>query len=130
MDRRELTIDAFAKALGEKPQLLKDIFRGRQRVPEQVLAALVRMNEDVGYLLTGIQTAEPVPAIVAENLSTSGFELTEYRGLDQILTGNADIANSDRGTPTPDTRTCTLPMYPQQSDLPQHVIVRGVVCAR
>ena len=46
-----------------------------------------------------------------------GLEVTEYRGLDQILTGNAGIA-CERGTPTPDTTTCTLPIYPLPSDLP------------
>jgi hypothetical protein len=59
-----------------------------------------------------------------------GLGVTEYRGLDQILTGNADIACSERAAPAPDDRTCKLPIYPLQNDLPQLAIVRGVVCAR
>lgn len=59
-----------------------------------------------------------------------GLEVTECRGLNQILTGNADIACSERATPAPDQSTCTLPIYPLQHDLPQLAIVRGVVCTR
>ena len=40
-------------------------------------------------------------------------------GTDRILKGNADIAVSERGTARPDTRSCTLPIYPLQRDLPQ-----------
>lgn len=50
--------------------------------------------------------------------TTAGLEVTEYRGLDLVLTGNADLV-CERGTPTPDTRTCTLPIYPLPSQLPQ-----------
>lgn len=47
-----------------------------------------------------------------------GLEATEYTGLHLIQTGNSDIV-CERGTPVPDTRTCTLPIYPQPSQLPQ-----------
>lgn len=57
MGRRGLTIEAFANALGEKPQRVKDVLRGKQRVPEEMLVALARMHEDVVYLLTGMPAA-------------------------------------------------------------------------
>ena len=57
MDRRGLTIEGLAIALGEKPQRVKDVLRGKQRVPEEMLVALARMHEDVVYLLTGLPAA-------------------------------------------------------------------------
>ncbi len=57
------------------------------------------------------------------------LEVTEHLGLDRILTGNADIACSERGLPTPDVSACTLPIYPQPADLPQLFIVGGAACA-
>lgn len=52
------------------------------------------------------------------NPTAPGLEVTEYRGLDLILTGNADLA-CERGTPAPDPDTCTLAIYPLPRDLPQ-----------
>lgn len=51
--------------------------------------------------------------------TSSGIEGTEHLGTDRISKGNADIAVSERGTARPDTRSCTLPIYPLQRDLPQ-----------
>ena len=48
-----------------------------------------------------------------------GLEVTEHTGTRDILTGNTDIALSQRGTLSPDKRHCTLPVYPLQRDLPQ-----------
>ena len=48
-----------------------------------------------------------------------GVEVTEHTGTENILTGNTDIAVSQRGTFSTDTRHCTLPIYPLQRDLPQ-----------
>ena len=53
------------------------------------------------------------------NSAAAGIEVTEHLGTDRILTGNTDIALSERGTPRPDARHCTLPIYPLQRDLPQ-----------
>ena len=57
MDARGLTVEAFAREIGDKPQRVKDVLRGKQRVPEDMLASLARMRIDVAYLLTGIPSA-------------------------------------------------------------------------
>jgi hypothetical protein len=57
-------------------------------------------------------------AISAQQASAC-IEVNEYLGTETILTGNAGIAVSERGTFTPDTQYCTLPIYPLQRDLPQ-----------
>ena len=51
--------------------------------------------------------------------AAAGLEVTEHFGTDRILKGNAGIAVSERGTFSPDTQHCTLPIYPLQRDLPQ-----------
>lgn len=56
--------------------------------------------------------AQATPAVIA------GIEATEHVGTDRILKGNADIAHSESAAPIADARTCTLPMYPLQRDLP------------
>lgn len=38
-------------------------------------------------------------------------------GLAVLLLGNADI-ECERGLPSPDDTTCTLPIYPHPGDLP------------
>ena len=56
--------------------------------------------------------AQATPAVSA------GIEVTEHLGTDRILKGNADIAQSESAGPIADKRTCTLPIYPLQRDLP------------
>lgn len=47
--------------------------------------------------------------------TAAGTEVNEYVGLEAIQTGNSDLV-CERAEPTPDTRTCTLPIYPLPSD--------------
>ena len=54
MEERKLTVEAFAALLGEKPQRVKDVLRGKQRVPEDMLVALANAHVDVAYILTGV----------------------------------------------------------------------------
>ena len=58
-------------------------------------------------------------SLQASPTAVSGIEVTEHLGTDRIIKGNAGIAVSERGTFTPDTQYCTLPIYPLQRDLPQ-----------
>lgn len=51
---RGLTIDGFATLLGEKLQRVKDVLRGKQRLPESMAAAMAREGFDVNYVLTGM----------------------------------------------------------------------------
>lgn len=54
MAQRGLTIEAFAEQLGEKnPQRLKDVLRGKQRLPEAMTTAMADRGIDVAYVLTG-----------------------------------------------------------------------------
>lgn len=57
MAQRGMTVEAFATAIGDKPQRVKDVLRGKQRVPEDMLVALAGMKVDVAYLLTGMPAA-------------------------------------------------------------------------
>lgn len=66
MSDRGMTIDAFAELLGEKPQRVKDVLRGKQRAPEALLAAMQRQGFDVGYVLTGIRSSSAgMPKVAA-----------------------------------------------------------------
>lgn len=50
-----LTIDEYAKRIGEKPQRLKDVMRGKQKAPQEMLAGMVvNFDVDARWLLTGI----------------------------------------------------------------------------
>jgi len=49
-----------------------------------------------------------------------GVEINEYTNTDQIVTGNADIV-CESGDAAPDESTNTLPIYPQDLDLPPNV---------
>lgn len=53
MAQKGLTIEAFAQQLGEKPQRLKDVLRGKQRLPQTMATAMADLGIDVGYVLTG-----------------------------------------------------------------------------
>ena len=69
----------------------------------------------------GIEATELLPDF-ASKYQADGLVTSEYvphDRADRILKGNADIAVSERGTARPDTRSCTLPIYPLQRDLPQ-----------
>lgn len=57
MEERKLTVEAFANLLGDKPQRVKDVLRGKQRVPEDMLVALAHQGFDIAYLLTGLPRA-------------------------------------------------------------------------
>lgn len=50
------------------------------------------------------------------NSGAPGLEVTEHIGTDEVITGNADIAISERGTSTPKNEY-TLPIYPTPHDL-------------
>lgn len=68
MEARGLTIEAFAQLVGEKgPQRVKDVLRQKQRIPEQMLAAMQREGFDVGYVLTGERQSDR-EALLARNL--------------------------------------------------------------
>jgi plasmid maintenance system antidote protein VapI len=50
----EMTVDAFAEMLQERPQRLKDVLRGKQKLPEDLLVKLVQIaGVDANWLLTG-----------------------------------------------------------------------------
>lgn len=54
-----LTIDAFATRIGEKPQRVKDVLRGKQRAPADMLEAIARLpNVDIQYVVTGFRANE------------------------------------------------------------------------
>lgn len=53
-----LTIEQFAERIGDKPQRVKDVLRGKQRVPEDMLVAMVEIfHFDAQWLLIGVRTA-------------------------------------------------------------------------
>lgn len=54
-----LTIEGLADALGVKSQRVKDVLRGRQRAPADMLAVLAkRKDADIQYILTGYHADE------------------------------------------------------------------------
>lgn len=54
--QKGLTIEQFASLLDDKPQRVKDVLRGKQRAPADMLQALVSLGDvDVQYVLTGIR---------------------------------------------------------------------------
>lgn len=44
---------AFAQLLGQKLQRVKDVLRGKQRLPQDMIEGLYREGFDVSYILTG-----------------------------------------------------------------------------
>ena len=62
----------------------------------------------------GVAMIERKPVAAA----TPGLEVTHYTDVDNIMRGNADLSPSERGASDPDTTSCTLPIYPQPSDMP------------
>lgn len=50
---RGLTLDAFAQLLGQKLQRVKDVLRGKQRLPQDMIEGLYRHGFDVSHILTG-----------------------------------------------------------------------------
>lgn len=59
MDAAGVTIDTFAALLGEKSQRVKDVLRGKQRPPADMLVALAAMDGvDVQYVLTGFRSGD------------------------------------------------------------------------
>lgn len=54
MEGAGLTVEEFALRLNEKPQRVKDVLRGKQRAPEDLLVKLVEIFQaDANWLLTG-----------------------------------------------------------------------------
>ena len=51
----DMTIDSFAELLDEKPQRIKDVLRGRQRIPEDLLLKLAeKMGVDLNWLVADV----------------------------------------------------------------------------
>ena len=74
----DMTIDSFAQLLDEKPQRIKDVLRGRQKIPEDLLLKLVdKMNVDLNWLVADSGDAAP------KELSSREFALLDnYRKAD------------------------------------------------
>lgn len=92
-----LTIDAFAERLGEKPQRVKDVLRGKQRAPEAMLAALASQpGVDIVYVLTG-ETAKLRDAL--SQVRASSEIAARYGKTDaEKATLQADIFNALRAS--------------------------------
>jgi hypothetical protein len=58
----EMTVAAFATFIGEeRPQRLKDVLRGQQKIPEDMLVRIVeRTGCDANWLLLGIGEGKPL----------------------------------------------------------------------
>lgn len=53
VERHGLSVVGFAELLGVKTQLVRDVLRGKQRVPQSMLASMAMQNMDIDYVLTG-----------------------------------------------------------------------------
>lgn len=59
----DMTVDAFAAMLDERPQRLKDVLRGKQKLPEDLLVKLVQIaGVDANWLLTGAADLKQRPS--------------------------------------------------------------------
>jgi hypothetical protein len=85
---------------------------------DQTIYARIQITRlhDLGIFRARALAAEA--ALTTTAPAVEEMEVTEYVGNAQILIGNADIANSQRGLPSPDLTACTLPIYPQPGHLP------------
>lgn len=75
MESAGLTVDEFAGRLDEKPQRIKDVLRGKQRAPEDLLVKLVEIFcVDANWLLTGKGAAPslaPAEAVLLDRYRAS-----------------------------------------------------------
>jgi hypothetical protein len=94
---------------------------------DQTIYAQIQITRlhDLGIFRARALEAEA--ALTATAPAVEEIEVTEYVGNEQILTGNADIAASQRGLPSPDLTACTLPTYPQPGHLPPLRFAEGRV---
>lgn len=60
---KQLTHEGFAQLLGEKLQRVKDVLRGKQRIPQPMIEAMYREGFDVSYILTGHPVGQRVDAL-------------------------------------------------------------------
>lgn len=56
---------------------------------------------------------------VTDRPAADGLQVTEITGFRGLQSANADIASTERGIPSPDLVTNTLPIYPKPADLPE-----------
>lgn len=81
MATRKLTIEAFAALLGEKPQRVKDVLRGKQRIPQPMLEAMSREGFDVSFILSGINEKATLKADAIGDAS----DLLKSAGVPKVL---------------------------------------------
>lgn len=56
-ERHGMSLEDFAEIIDVKPQRLKDVLRGKQRITEDILVGMIqRLAVDVNWLLTGLET--------------------------------------------------------------------------
>ena len=61
------TVPAFAQTLDEDPQRIKDVLRGKQRLPEDLLVKLLeRTDIDVRWLLLGPDAPQAAAPIITQ----------------------------------------------------------------
>lgn len=90
IDSSGLTIYQFAEKVGDKPQRVKDVLRGKQRVPEDMLVSLVEIfHIDANWLLTGIRT-QPVVQTQPFPEPTPEDPLVRQRALVKMLVDQVD----------------------------------------
>lgn len=79
MNAAGLTMEQFAARLGESNvQRLKDVFRGKQRPPSEMLVAVVtEFGADGTWLLTGIKAGQLAPR---ESALIDNYRHTDERG--------------------------------------------------
>ena len=59
LEMKELSIAEFARKIGDKPQRVRDVLRGKQKPPADMLETLASMDGvDIQYVLTGHRTAD------------------------------------------------------------------------
>lgn len=80
----QLTIDEFAERVGEKSQRVKDVLRGKQKAPQEMLASIVlELGVDARWLLTGLP--ENTGLTHEESMLIGRYRLADKAGRDAIL---------------------------------------------
>ncbi|HEY0464571.1 MAG TPA: helix-turn-helix transcriptional regulator [Polyangiaceae bacterium] len=95
IEEKGLQIDAFAALLGEKAQRVRDVLRGKQRIPAPMLAKMESHGFDVSYVLNG----DGGRVVVTDHIEAAEFLRTGQ--VARLVNREIEFLNNYRRCPEP-----------------------------